>query len=51
MKRRYTPKQKDQIVLKILKEERSIAQIASEYNMHPNQFYKWKVLVGETCRA
>ena len=39
---RYTAKKKAQIVLEILKEERSIAQIASEYGIHPNQLYKWK---------
>ena len=47
MKRRYAPKQKNQIVLEILKEERSIAEIASEYSMHPNQHYKWMARVVE----
>jgi putative transposase len=42
MKKRYTAKQKAQIVLEIFKEERSIAQIASENGVHPNQLYKWK---------
>jgi len=42
MRKRYTPKQKAQIVLEILKEEKTIAQIASEYRTHPNQLYKWK---------
>lgn len=28
--------------MEILKEEQSIAQIASEYGVHPNQLYKWK---------
>jgi transposase-like protein len=42
MRKRYTAKQKAQIVLEILKEERPIAQIASEYGIHPNQLYKWK---------
>ncbi len=42
MKKRYTAKQKAQIVLEMLKEERSVAQIASEYGVHPNQLYKWK---------
>ena len=42
MTKRYTAKQKAQIVLEILKEERTIAQIASEYSIHPNQLYKWK---------
>jgi transposase-like protein len=42
MRKRYTAKQKAQIVLEMLKEERTIAQIASEYGIHPNQLYKWK---------
>jgi len=42
MKKSYTPKQKAQIVLEILKEERLILQIASELCVHPNQLYKWK---------
>ena len=42
MRKRYTAKQKAQIVLEILKEERSIAQIASGYGIHSNQLYKWK---------
>jgi len=42
MKKQYTAKQKAQIVLEILKEERPIAQIASQYGIHPNQLYKWK---------
>lgn len=45
MRKRYTTKQKTQIVLEILKEERSIAQIASEHGIHPNQLYKWKTQV------
>jgi len=42
MRRRFSPKQKAQIVLEILKEERTIAQIASEYSIHPNQLHRWK---------
>jgi len=47
MKTHYTSKQKAQIVLEILKEERSIAQIASEYGIHPNRLYKWKAQAVE----
>lgn len=47
MKKHYTAQQKAKIVLEILKEERSIAQIASEYGIHSNQLYKWKSLALE----
>jgi len=42
MRRRFSAKQKAQIVLEILKEEKTIAQIASEYSIHPNQLHRWK---------
>lgn len=42
MRKQHTAKQKAQIVLEILKEERPISQIASQYGIHPNQLYKWK---------
>lgn len=42
MKKRYTTQQKARIVLEILKEERSVSQLASEHGIHPNQLYKWK---------
>ena len=42
MRRHFSTKQKAQIVLEILKEERTIAQIASEYSVHPNQLHRWK---------
>ncbi|TRM11447.1 IS3 family transposase [Lentibacillus cibarius] len=43
MKRKsYTPEFKSQIVLEILKEEKSMSQIASENEVHVNQLHKWK---------
>jgi len=42
MKTRYTPKQKAHIVLEILNEERSIAQITSDCVVHQNKLYKCK---------
>ena len=47
MKKHYTAEQKAKIVLEILKEERTMAQIASEHSIHPNQLYKWKALAIE----
>ena len=33
---------KAQIVLEALRDEKSVAQIASENHIHPNQIHKWK---------
>jgi len=41
-KTHFTVNQKAQIVLEILREDKTIAQIASENNIHPNQLYRWK---------
>ena len=42
MRKRFSAKQKAQIVLEILREEKTITQIASEYEVHPNQLHRWK---------
>jgi transposase-like protein len=42
MRKRYSATQKAQIVLETLKEEKTIAQIAAEHKVHPNQISKWK---------
>ena len=42
MRKRYSATEKAQIVLEALKEEKTIAQIASEHKVHPNQISKWK---------
>ena len=42
MRKQYSAEMKAQIVLEILKEEKSITELASEYNMHPNQLSRWK---------
>lgn len=47
MRRRYTAQQKAQIVLEVLKEEQTLAQIASTHSVHPNQIRKWKTQVVE----
>jgi len=41
-KTHFTANQKAQIVLEILREDKTIAQIASENSIHPNQLYRWK---------
>jgi putative transposase len=47
MRKRYTANQKAQIVLEVLKEEQTLAQVASAHGVHPNQIRKWKVQVLE----
>ena len=42
MRKHFTAKQKAQIVLELLKEEKTISQISSEYGVHANQLYRWK---------
>jgi len=42
MRKQYTPEMKAQIVLEILKEEKSVSELASEHDMHPNQLSRWK---------
>lgn len=41
-RKRHSAQQKAQIVLELLKEEKSVVQIASEYGVHPNQLHRWK---------
>lgn len=41
-RKQYPAEIKAKIVLEILKEEKSIAQIASEYGIHPSLLNKWR---------
>ena len=45
MRKHYTPTLKVRIVLEALKEEKTIAQIASEHGVHPTQISIWKATV------
>lgn len=42
MRKRYTDEFKAQIVLEIIKEEKSVTQLASEHGIHPTQLTRWK---------
>ena len=42
MRKKYTAQFKAKVVQEILREERSISQISSEYGVHTTQLRKWK---------
>jgi len=41
-RRHYTPEQKAKIVIEVLREEKTLNEIAAEYEIHPNQLSRWK---------
>lgn len=41
-KKQHTPDEKAKLVLEALRGERTINEIASEHNIHPNMLSKWK---------
>jgi putative transposase len=45
MKRQHTANFKAQVVQELLKEDKTIAQIAAEYEVHPTQLRRWKAIV------
>jgi transposase-like protein len=45
MKKHYTAAFKAKLVLELLKEEKSLSQLASEHQVHPNQLRGWRDLV------
>ncbi len=42
MRNQYTASFKAQVVQELLKEDKTIAQIAAEYEVHPTQLNQWK---------
>jgi len=42
MRKTYTAAFKAQIIQEVLKEEKTVAQLAAEYQLHPNQIYRWR---------
>jgi transposase-like protein len=41
-RRTFSPEQKAKIVLELLKESKTIAELAAEYEIYPNQLQRWK---------
>ena len=44
MRKRYTPTFKAQVVQELLKEEKTLAQLAADYGVHPSQLVKWRAM-------
>jgi transposase-like protein len=42
LRNQYSPEFKANIVREILREEKSVAQIAAEHGIHPHQLYQWR---------
>jgi putative transposase len=47
MRKRYTNQFKAQVVQEILKEEKTLNQLAAEHSVHPNQLKRWKAIALE----
>ena len=45
MRKQYTAAFKAKVVQELLKEEKTLAQIASEYEVHLTQLKNWKAIV------
>ena len=42
VRKRYQSRFKAQVALEALRNQRTLAEIASEYGIHPNQVSRWK---------
>ena len=51
MRKRYTAAFKAQIVQELLKEDKSLSQLASECGVHPNQLREWKKMALDRLPA
>ena len=47
MRKRYTPTFKAQVVRELLKEEKTLAQVAADHGVHPTQLIKWRTIALE----
>ncbi len=47
MRKQYTAAFKARVVQEILKEEKTLAQLATEYEVHPTQLKNWRALALE----
>lgn len=43
MRKSYSPEFKTQVVREVLREDKTLSQIAAMYEVHPNQVAQWRV--------
>jgi transposase len=46
-RKRYSAQFKAEVVLELLKEEKSLSELASEHGIHPNQLREWRKVALE----
>jgi len=51
MRKQYTAAYKAKVVQELLKEEKTLAQIATEYEVHPTQLKNWRAVALEGLPA
>ena len=51
MRKKYPAPLKAKIVLEILKEDKAISQLASEYSVHPAQLIRWRNTAVENLQS
>lgn len=42
MRKKYSPEFKARVVLELLREEKTVAELAAEHGVHPTQLHKWR---------
>ena len=46
-RKQYSPAFKAQLVQELLREEKTVAQLAAEHSIHPTQLHKWRSIAVE----